>query len=109
MPGKKTEMFRMIPAVARLLEEPDLKDVSKTYPRNLILRAINEVLDELREVIERGDIDDPSVLGIEPVSRLVKKRLELLARSSLRQVINRTGGVIHTNLGRSILAERVFK
>ncbi len=99
----------MIPGVDRLLEGSDLKDISKTYPRNLILRAINEVLDELRGAIERGDIHDPSVLSIASVSRLVKKRLELLARSSLRQVINATGVVIHTNLGRSILAERVIK
>jgi L-seryl-tRNA(Ser) seleniumtransferase len=109
MARKNTEMFRMIPAVDRLLEEADLKDASKAYPRNLILRAINKVLDELRTGIESGDIHDPSILGIESVSRLVKNRLELLARSSLRQVINATGVVIHTNLGRSILAERVIK
>jgi len=109
MPGKKAEMFRMIPAVDRLLEGADLKDLSKAYPRNLILRAINEVLDELREGIERGDIHDQSVMGITSVSGLVKKRVELLARSSLRQVINATGVVIHTNLGRSILSERVIK
>ncbi len=109
MPDKKTEMFRMIPAVDRLIEGPDLKDASTSYPRNLILRAINDILDELREGIERGDIDETSILGIESVSRLVKKRLELLARSSLRQVINATGVVIHTNLGRSLLAERVIE
>ena len=109
MARKNTEMFRMIPAVDRLLEEADLKDASKAYPRNLILRAINKVLDELRTGIESGDIHDPSILGIESVSRLVKNRLELLARSSLRQVINATGVVIHTNLGRSILAERVIR
>jgi L-seryl-tRNA(Ser) seleniumtransferase len=109
MARKNTEMFRMIPAVDRLLEEADLKDASKAYPRNLILRAINKVLDELRTGIESGDIHDPSILGIESVSRRVKNRLELLARSSLRQVINATGVVIHTNLGRSILAERVIK
>ena len=109
MPGKKTEMFRMIPAVDGLLEGADLKDASKAYPRNLILRAINEVLDELREEIERGNIHDQSVLGVGPVSRLIIKRVELLARSSLRQVINATGVVIHTNLGRSILSERVIK
>ncbi len=109
MARKNTEMFRMIPAVDRLLEESDLKDASKAYPRNLILRAINKVLDEMRTGIESGDIHDPSILGIESVSRLVKNRLELLARSSLRQVINATGVVIHTNLGRSILAERVIR
>jgi L-seryl-tRNA(Ser) seleniumtransferase len=109
MARKNTEMFRMIPAVDRLLEEADLKDASKAYPRNLILRAINKILDELRTGIESGDIHDPSILGIESVSRMVKNRLELLARSSLRQVINATGVVIHTNLGRSVLAERVIK
>ncbi len=109
MARKNTEMFRMIPAVDRLLEESDLKDASKAYPRNLILRAINKVLDEMRTGIESGDIHDPSILGIESISRLVKNRLELLARSSLRQVINATGVVIHTNLGRSILAERVIR
>jgi L-seryl-tRNA(Ser) seleniumtransferase len=109
MPRKNTELFRMIPAVDRLLEEADLKDASRAYPRNLILRAINKVLDELRTGIESGDIHDPSILGIESVSRLVKNRLELLARSSLRQVINATGVVIHTNLGRSILAEKVIR
>jgi L-seryl-tRNA(Ser) seleniumtransferase len=108
MARKNTEMFRMIPAVDRLLEEADLKDASRAYPRNLILRAINKVLDELRTGIESGDIHDPSFLSIESVSRLVKNRLKLLARSSLRQVINATGVVIHTNLGRSILAERVI-
>jgi L-seryl-tRNA(Ser) seleniumtransferase len=109
MDRKNTEMFRMIPAVDRLIDGPDLKDASRAYPRNLILRAINKVLDELRTGIESGDIHDPSFLGIESVSRMVKNRLELLARSSLRQVINATGVVIHTNLGRSVLAERVIK
>jgi L-seryl-tRNA(Ser) seleniumtransferase len=110
MSYNKTEMFRMIPAVDRLLDSPYLKDISACYPRNLILRAINEVLDELRKEISKGpDITDPSALSIETVSGLVKNRLELVSRSSLRQVINATGVVIHTNLGRSILAKEAIE
>jgi len=110
MSYNKTDMFRMIPAVDRLLDSPDLKDISACYPRNLILRAINEVLDELRKEIGKdSDITGPSALSIGTVSGLVKKRLELISRSSLRQVINATGVVIHTNLGRSILAQRAIE
>ena len=108
MPDNKAEMFRMIPAVDRLLDSTDLKEISSHYPRNLILRAINEVLDEVRKGIENGNNIDQSSVGIETISGIVKQRLDLLARSSLRQVINATGVVIHTNLGRSILAERVL-
>jgi L-seryl-tRNA(Ser) seleniumtransferase len=110
MPTDRKELFRMIPAVDRLLESPELKEMLKRYPRNLVLRAIKEILDEMRKSIEAGEItDDPSILDIGGISKKVFKRSELLARSSLRQVINATGVVIHTNLGRSILAKRVIE
>jgi len=105
----KKEMFRIIPAVDRLLGGPDLEEISSKHPRNLVLKAINVVLDDIRKGIESGDFKEPSEIGIGPVSIMVKGRLDLLARSSLRQVINATGVVIHTNLGRSILAERVLQ
>ena len=110
MPNNKTTLFRKIPAVDRLLESPDLKEMLTQYPRNLILRAVKEVLDEMRKGIEAGEITEaPSVFALGTVSKKVLKRSELLARSSLRQVINATGVVIHTNLGRSILAKKVIE
>ena len=110
MDYSKTEMFRMIPAVDRLLTSPYLKEMSTVYPRNLILRAINIVLDEVRKGIEADDkIVDSSELSLESVSNMVQKQLKLLAKPSLRHVINATGVVIHTNLGRSILAEKVLR
>ena len=110
MKEDRTELFRMIPAVDRLLETSEIKDISDNFPRNLILRAINEILSETRKGIEKGDITGES-MSIEQdyILSAVKKRLELLSRSSLRNVINATGVVIHTNLGRSLLAERVIE
>jgi len=105
----KKEMFREIPAVDRLLASPDLELILSKHPRNLVLKAINEVLDHIRKGIESDRFEDPSEIGVKPVSIMVKERVELLACSSLRQVINATGVVIHTNLGRSILAERVLQ
>ncbi|MBW1806357.1 MAG: L-seryl-tRNA(Sec) selenium transferase [Deltaproteobacteria bacterium] len=110
MPKDKQEMFRLIPAVDRLLGSSDLKKISSKHPRSLILKAVNQVLEEIRKEIDAGEgFDDPSELGTESVSRRVLERLELLARSSLRRVINATGVVVHTNLGRSILGERVLE
>jgi L-seryl-tRNA(Ser) seleniumtransferase len=106
----KQTLFRKIPAVDRLLLSPKIKEVSTTYPRNLILKAINQVLEKLRAEIQRGKvIEEGSALSIESLSNRVLKRLELISRPRLRPVINATGVIIHTNLGRSILAERVLR
>lgn len=106
----KRGLFRKIPAVDRLLDHPDLAEVSSKYPRTLILKAINQVLDEIRKKVEMGNgFQKPSELGLDPVAAKVVERLEPLARSTLRQVINATGIVVHTNLGRSILAESVLR
>ena len=105
----KQAFFRKIPAVDRLLEVPSLVEAATAYPRSLILKGIHEVLDEIRQGIVRDEFGDPSEFSTEQVSEKVLKKIVLLAQSSLRAVINATGVVVHTNLGRSILAERVLQ
>jgi len=68
------------------------------------------VLDKLRTRIQKGeDVEEKSELSIDALSNRIVRRLELISRPSLRPVINATGVVIHTNLGRSILPEKVLK
>ena len=106
----KSEIFRKIPSVDRLLNSPELTEISQEYPRNLILKAINQVLGEIREDIEKADrIEVPANIKIEEVINKVTDRLEMMSRPSLRPVINATGIIVHTNLGRSILADRVIE
>jgi L-seryl-tRNA(Ser) seleniumtransferase len=106
----KQALFRKIPAVDRLLDAPDIIEASSKFPRSLILRAINQILDEIRKDLGEGQkIKEASELKIETVTAMVVERVGLLAQSSLRQVINATGVVVHTNLGRSILAEKVLQ
>lgn len=110
MTKNKTEMFQLIPAVDRLLGTPDIKDISQQYPKSLIVRAINQVLKEIRKNIEKGiGADDLSEFKTESITGKVIERVKLLGKPSLRNVINATGVVVHTNLGRSILAESVLK
>lgn len=109
MPNNRQELFRKIPAVDRLLSTPKLEEISTEYHRALILKAINQVLDRLRAKIQEGEVEDESQLSLESVSKQVIDRLEIISRPSLRPVINATGVVVHTNLGRSILAEKVLR
>ncbi len=107
--SKKHELFQIIPSVDRLLKSPVIHEISPQYSHNLILKAINEVLEELRGEIKNGKAMDPSDLPLERVSSGVVERLKLLDQSSLRPVINATGVVVHTNLGRSILPEQALE
>jgi L-seryl-tRNA(Ser) seleniumtransferase len=106
----KQELLRKIPSVDRLLNTPDIEGLASQYPRSLVVKAIQDVLADLRGTILSGD---DSGTGVDPdvahVTERVTERLIHLARPSLRPLINATGVVVHTNLGRSILAERVLK
>lgn len=105
----KHALLRKIPAVDRLLISPMLGEVSASYPRSLFLKAINLALDDLREKIRKGEVAEKSELGLESVSKLVLEKVGVISQPSLRPVINATGVVVHTNLGRSILAKRVLR
>lgn len=109
MSNNRQGLFREIPAVDRLLTTTRLQQASGEYPRSLILKAINLVLDDLRAKIQNGEIEAQNQLGLDLVSNRVTEKLKMISRASLRPVINATGVVVHTNLGRSILAEKVLR
>jgi L-seryl-tRNA(Ser) seleniumtransferase len=110
LPSEKKEWFQKIPAVDRLLNSPLLSRLLSRYPRALVLKAIHEVLEEIRREIKTGEgLENPSDLSLEKVSERIGEKVEFLDRPSLRPVINATGIVVHTNLGRSLLAESVIQ
>lgn len=105
----KQALFRHIPSVDRLLNSPELAGILDRYPRSLVLQAIHQVLDRVREALAKGDgFQDPSELAVERIHPMIREKLETLAQSSLRPVINATGIIVHTNLGRSLLAEKII-
>lgn len=110
MRSEKEQLFRRIPGVDRLLMHPVLEEAAAKFPRSLVLRSAHTVLDELRNAIRegKGEVGEES-LGVENVAVRVMEELERISRPSLRQVINATGVVVHTNLGRSPLAEAVLQ
>lgn len=109
MEDNKQALFRKLPSVDRLLANLELAETFSKYPRKLVLRAVNQVLDHLRSRIREGQTVEESELEVGALSDSIIEDLKKISRPSLRPVINATGVVVHTNLGRSILPERVLK
>jgi L-seryl-tRNA(Ser) seleniumtransferase len=95
--------YRLLPSVDEVMQNAAVASLLRRFPRELILSGIREALAELRETIAAGRNADVA----DRVSQLpgaVMARVEASARLPLRPVINATGVVLHTNLGRAPLA-----
>ncbi len=95
-------LLRQLPKVDAMLERDDVAALAATVPRVLVLDAVRSAIDETRSVIVTGGDADPSPDAVAAHAIALAQRA---ARRSLRRVINATGIVVHTNLGRSPLAD----
>jgi len=91
------EQLRELPAVDQVLAL--LGHLESRFPRRLIVDEVRRVLEKTREEIRAG-----KHAGSVPVEKRVERNLAKLETPSLRRVINATGVVLHTNLGRAPLA-----
>ena len=92
-----TDPRRRLPAVDALLAEPEVAGLVAAHPRSLVVRAVRETVEAARA---GGGGAPPEGWGA-----AVLARVHRLATPSLGPVINATGVVLHTNLGRAPLAE----
>jgi len=96
-------MLRTIPAVDQILSEAQADPGLAAYPRSILVEAIRTVVQAIRmEMLEghSADIALPSLLYA------VEKLLLQQTTTNLKRVINATGVIIHTNLGRAPLSSR---
>ena len=91
-----TDPRRRLPAVDALLAEPDVAALLTAHPRGLVVRAVRDTIEHARA---NGGAAPPEGWGA-----AVRARVQRLAAPSLLPVINATGVVLHTNLGRAPLA-----
>lgn len=100
------ELLSMLPSVDEVLKSDHGKEWLERYPRRYVLKAVREIIDIRRKEILEGAIKETSVEEMLPDIKLM---IERLSSMSLRPVINATGVVIHTNLGRSVLSKKVME
>ncbi len=94
-------LLRQLPKVDALIEREDVAALSASVPRSLVLEAVRDAVEETRRAILAGDEADSAADAV--AARAIGLATQK-ARRSLRRVINATGIVVHTNLGRSPLA-----
>ena len=92
---------RQLPPIDALLAEPDIAPLLAAHPRSLVVRAIRETV--------AGARADGGTLPAEGWGAAVLAQLHRLAAPSLEPVINATGVVLHTNLGRAPLARAAIE
>jgi L-seryl-tRNA(Ser) seleniumtransferase len=96
----EAEGLRALPAVERLLQEEPLRTAARERPRALAVDAARRVLERCREDVRAGNGGVP---GVAELAVRAARALEARTRRHLVPVINATGVVIHTNLGRAPL------
>lgn len=97
--------FRRLPSVDRLLAEERIKELAKEYPHDRLVGIIRQCLEGERLAIASGK----SSASLDEIAASIHAEVTRLGHLSLRPVINATGVVLHTNLGRSPLSrEAIF-
>ena len=97
------ELLRKIPKVDELLKQPALADMIAQYGIHPVTEAVRAKLDTLRQAILSHQAD--SMPETEELCQQISCRVQRDALPSFRKVINGTGIILHTNLGRSCLSE----
>lgn len=98
-------LMRKIKKIDKLAEDPSLADLALRYSRSYILSSIKAAVAQLRADIREGLVSSEEDLN----QRIIRKVLDVVKEEQkphLKRVINCTGTVLHTNLGRAILSKR---
>ncbi len=102
-------LLRLIPKVDSVLDHPAVKELFKTVPELMVKDAVRREIDHARSMVLGGKITDDFDLSLDNVAGAAAVRVMEMDRPRLRRVINATGVVIHTNLGRSPLPEEAVR
>ena len=95
-----TSQLRNLPSVERVVNSSDLTHEVTTYGRDWLVELARKAVDDARQLVMSGAAAPP----LDAICRSVKNAVQELVTPSPRPVINATGVVIHTNLGRAPLS-----
>ena len=99
------QLLRQLPKVDILLQRPALAEWEQSLSRSLIKRAVQDVLAGLRrDILAERRSDVPAEDELDDMVLACFRRQKALR---LKKVVNATGTILHTNLGRSVLSEEI--
>ena len=98
------KLLRQIPKVDELMKQPQLQQLCETVPAQKVTEAVRQILDDLRSGILNGSVEE--LPSLEEICGRVTGDANKKAEHSLKKVINATGIILHTNLGRACISDR---
>jgi L-seryl-tRNA(Ser) seleniumtransferase len=102
--------YRTIPAIHRLLELPSLRRAITEHGRLPVMEACRSAVDDLRRLISEGTVEEEGLAAAcDALESTIIDSLNRRARPAYLEVVNATGVLIHTNLGRSPLPVDGFR
>jgi len=109
MEERAKNLLRELPSVDRLLKHPKSEPLLTRFNRDYVTEKCREVLDELRQSIRLGKPLDDGELDDERILGRIEKQIDRNQQPGLMRVINATGTVLHTNLGRALLPQAAIE
>ncbi|MBN2179074.1 MAG: L-seryl-tRNA(Sec) selenium transferase [Deltaproteobacteria bacterium] len=109
MDDKLKEFLKNLPKIDEILILLEKDGVSGEFPRNVVVGTSRSLVGEMRDAIVASKGKTPRLLSTQKAAEEVKKRLLKLREFSLKKVVNATGIILHTNLGRAPLSERAIE
>jgi len=110
MDEETKQVMRRVPSVDALLKAPEMEALAADFGHKLVADAVREALGEVREQLmtgAMGDVDEAAIR--ETVLTVAAQRLAATARPHFRRVVNATGIVLHTGLGRAVLSQAAIE
>lgn len=101
----KNQLYRNIPKVDVLLEMEIIQLLIEQYGRETVMEAIREEMEVLRAFIGACEEEEKIVRQIQDLPQQIVRHVERLHTPNMRMVINGTGTILHTNLGRAPISQ----
>lgn len=101
--------LKKIPPVDEILLQDQVKALVQTFKRDYIVNLLRSVIDDIREELRYREEEIEREVIKEDILQRLHLRIEQSGRGTLQKVINGTGVVLHTNLGRAPLGDRALQ
>jgi L-seryl-tRNA(Ser) seleniumtransferase len=106
----KFDLYRLLPSVDELMRNQQLEALSQREGRGPTLEAARAALEQLRAEIAAGKVGEEQIkAALDNLPGDIEQRLQRSLSYSLRPVINATGVILHTNLGRAPLSRAALE
>ena len=104
------DLLRSIPSVDKLLEEPAVLNLIRQGSRPFVVRLLRKVLLSFRQSVNGGIVKDSQPVSlVENILAALQNEFERATKPQLTKVINATGVLLHTNLGRAPLGRKALE